>query len=73
MITYNFDNALLFIVPPQDGVSIPSLQEVQSYSFGGYGTGISFVGAQQSDWYGQGGDSQMFPGVFVKMMENIIQ
>ena len=66
MITYNSDNARIFIVPPQYGVSSPSLQEVQSYSFGGYGTGISSVGVQQSDWNGQGGDRQMFPGVFVK-------
>lgn len=48
MITYNNENALTFIIPPQQGCSIPDIDEVQSYSFGGYGSGISFIGVQQN-------------------------
>lgn len=48
MITYNSDDALTFTVPVQSGCTLPTLSEVQSYSFGGYGSGISAIGIQQS-------------------------
>ena len=60
MITYNSENALIFNVPFQYGCTLPSLKDVQSYSFGGYGTGISAFGVQQG---AQGAQS---PGIFIK-------
>lgn len=66
MITYNSDNALVFTIPPQYGCSIPTLREVQSYSSGGYGTGISCIGAMQCDSNGQSHNGQIPLGVFVK-------
>ena len=60
MITYNSENALIFNVPYQYGCTLPSLKDVQSYSFGGYGTGISTFGVQQ------GAQGSQSPGIFIK-------
>ena len=60
MITYNSENALIFNVPYQYGCTLPSLKDVQSYSFGGYGTGISAFGVQQ------GAQGSQSPGIFIK-------
>lgn len=60
MITYNSENALIFNVPYQYGCTLPSLKDVQSYSFGGYGTGISAFGIQQ------GAQGSQSPGIFIK-------
>ena len=65
MITYNSENALLFMIPPQDGCTIPTLKEVVLSSLGGYGTGLSVFGTHN---YGKNGEK--YPGVFVKTSTN---
>ena len=65
MITYNSENALTFTIPNQDGCTLPTLEEIQSSSFGGYGTGISSIGIQNC-----GRNGERFPGVLLKTKQN---
>ena len=65
MITYNSENALTFTIPNQDGCTLPTLKEIQSSSFGGYGTGISSFGIQNC-----GRNGEQFPGVLLKTKQN---